>query len=185
MAVVLQSEELTLFRNEHPVARAYGGDSVVFIESLEQYLELSQTQDVMEHLYIIDITEMSVPRRPSLEGEGEEDSLTRAAPLSSSPSIEGIKCVEVSPVRYQVRGSQRNYTIFTLPQKVGSDHWEYDGQPAMKNLGFMPAFTLSADGGEVLYTRFCHVYLPSYIISLMAIAFMAWYYFWRVTKELT
>jgi len=182
LTVVLQSEEITLFRNEHPVAKAYGVDSVVFIESLEEYLELSQTHDVTEHLFIMENAEMSGVGYPSLEGGEERSSSVGVALPSGSPSVEGIECVELIPVRYDVGGSQRKYTIFTLPQEVSSDYWEYDGRPAIKNLGFMPTFSSTPDGGEVVYTRFYHVFLPSYIISLMTLAFMAWYYFWGATK---
>jgi len=54
--------------------------------------------------------------------------------------MEKLGIAEKSPARYQVEGSQRDCTIFTIPQRVNSEHWEYDGQLAMKNLGLMPAF---------------------------------------------
>ena len=53
LAVELEKPGITLFRNEHPTARVYGVDSVVYIDSLDEYLALSKKQDVMEHLYII------------------------------------------------------------------------------------------------------------------------------------
>ena len=148
------------------------------IKSLEEYLELSQTHDVMEHLFIIETAEMSGLGYPSLEGGEERGSSIGVALPSNSPSMDGIECVEVSPVRYDVGGIQRKYTIFTLPQEVSSNHWEYDGKPAIENLGFMPTFSSTPDGGEVVYTRFYHIFLPSYIIPLMTLAFMACYYFW-------
>ena len=160
LALALENEEIALFRNEHPIARAYGVNSMVYIENLEEYLELSQTQDVMEHLYIL--------------GGGTG--------VGNRSPMEKLDIVRKNPVKYQVEGSQRNYTIFTIPQMV-SGEWEYNGQLAMKNLGFMPAFESDEEGGSVVYKRFYYAYLPSYIISLIALAFMAWYYFHRSRQE--
>ena len=161
LALALENGEITLFRNEHPVARAYGVNSMVYVENLEEYLELSQTQDVMEHLYIL----------------GGGTSVGNRSPM------EKLDIVEKSPARYRVEGSQRNYTIFTIPQRVNSEHWEYDGQLAMKNLGFMPAFESDEEGGIVVYKRFYYAYLPSYIVSLIALAFRGGYYFYRSKQE--
>ncbi|TET17618.1 MAG: hypothetical protein E3J81_01620 [Dehalococcoidia bacterium] len=160
LALVLENGEIALFRNAHPVARAYGVDSVVYVENLEEYLELSQTQDVMEHLYIL--------------GGGTS--------VGNYNPMEKLDLVEKSPARYQIEGSQRNHTIFTIPQRV-SGEWEYNGQLAMKNLGFMPAFESDEEGGSVVYKRFYYAYLPSYILSLIALAFMGWYYFYRSKQE--
>ena len=54
LLVELTNSGLVLFKNEHPVARAYAGDSIIYIKDLAEYLELSNTQDVMEHLYLIE-----------------------------------------------------------------------------------------------------------------------------------
>ncbi len=154
LALALENGEIALFRNEHPVARAYGVNSMVYVENLEEYLELSQTQDVMEHLYIL--------------GGGTG--------VGNRSPMEKLDIVRKNPVKYQVEGSQKNYTIFTIPQMV-SGEWEYNGQLAMKNLGFMPAFESDEEGGSVVYKRFYYAYLPSYIVSLIALAFMGGYYF--------
>lgn len=53
LTVELEKPGITLLKNEHPTARAYGVNSVVYINSLEEYLDLSTKQDVMEHLYVI------------------------------------------------------------------------------------------------------------------------------------
>lgn len=64
--------------------------------------------------------------------------------------MEKLDIAEKSLARYQVEGSQRDYTIFTIPQRVNSEHWEYDGQLAMKNLGLMPAFESDEQGGSAV-----------------------------------
>lgn len=170
LSLVLENEELTLFRNEYGLARAYAVDSTVLIDSLDDYLALSQEHDVMEHLYLIDSTETPEP-----------DAGTVLHP--DSAYIEEIKSAEASPVRYRLAGSQRSYTIFTVPQKVSSNYWEYNGEPALKNLGIMPAFSSSGDGGEVIYTRFYHVYLPGYIISIVTLLSIAGYYSFSAIRK--
>ena len=160
--VVLEKGGITLFKNKHPTARVYGVDSVVYVESLDEYLELSEEQDVMEHLYILG-------SGPSNGGDGE---------------MQRLNFGEKSPLKYQIEGTSHKYTIFTVPQNVNTDYWEYNGRQSLKHLGFMPAFESSPDGGEVVYTRFYHVYLPSYITSLVALSLTAWYY-WGRKKDRT
>ena len=45
------------------------------------------------------------------------------------------------------------YIIFTVPQNVGTNHWEYNGTESVMNLGFMPAFQVEEGEGEIVYTR--------------------------------
>jgi hypothetical protein len=146
MKVVMEKPGITLFENEYSTARTYAVDSVVHIQSLNDYLKLSQTQDVMEHVYIL--------------GSGTDTGATE--PLTP------IKTVESSPVSYQLGGTSQNYTVFTFPQNVSTENWTYNGQkPVMTNLGFMPVFGSSIEGGNIIYTRFYHIYLPCYIVSFL------------------
>lgn len=158
LRVDLEKPGITLFVNKHPVARVYAVDSVVYINSLEEYLELSRAQDVMEHLYILG----------SGLTNGESDGMQ-------------VPCfAKDTPLRYKVEGTRRNYTIFTVPQNVSTEYWEFNGQqPVAKNLGFMPAFKSEESGGELVYRRFYRVYLPSYVVSTIALALMLWLYFRR------
>ena len=161
LVVELEKPGITLFRNEHPVARIYGVDSVVYVNSLDEYIELSLEQDVMEHLYILNSD-------PSSDGGGDMQRLDFTAN---------------SPVRYRVEGGQTRYTIFTVPQSVATEHWRYDGEQSLRNLGFMPAFESDEGGGEIVYIRFYHVYLPSYIISLVALGLTVGYCLFRGNRR--
>jgi hypothetical protein len=161
LRIELARPGITLFRNEHPTARVYGVDSVFYVKSLEEYLTLSKSHDVMKHLYIM--------------GSGAID--------SGSDGWEKLDFVEKSPVYYQVEGTPRRYTVFSVPQSVNTEYWEYDGKKPLKNLGFMPAFESSSNGGKVVYTRFYQIYLPSYIISLLTFAWIIWYYFYAMSKK--
>ena len=112
----------------------------------------------MQHLYILGNGANTV-------GDGE----------LTTPSV-----TEKSPVKYQVGGTASKYIVFTVPQNVSTEHWEYNSKQPLKNLGFMPAFESVKEGGEIVYTRFYRVYLPSYIISIVAlIVLMMAYYFDR------
>lgn len=163
LKVILEKPGITLLKNQHPTVRVYVVDRVVHIDSLEEYLELSKKQDVMKHLYIL--------------GSGTSN--------GEDTETQELDVAEKSPVRYRVSGTGMKYTVFTVPQNVNTDYWEYNGKkPALRNLGFMPAFESSPDGGEVVYTRFYHIYLPSYITSLVALSLTAWYY-WGRKKDRT
>ena len=143
LKVELDQQGLTVFKNQHSLARIYGADSVVYIKSLDEYLKLSHEQDVMQHLYILGNGANTV-------GDGE----------LTTPSV-----TEKSPVKYQVGGTASKYIVFTVPQNVSTEHWEYNSKQPLKNLGFMPAFESVKEGGEIVYTRFHRVYLPSYVAS--------------------
>lgn len=157
LKVELETQGLTLFENEHPVARVYAVDSVVYVENLDEYLELSGEQDVMEHLYIL--------------GSGPSS--------GSDGDMQRLDFTQRNPVKYQIQGATHKYTIFTVPQGVSTEHWEYNDKQPVKNLGFMPAFESAEDGGEIFYTRFYRVYLPSYIFSTVALIVLLVAYFNR------
>ena len=158
LTIELEKPGITLLKNEHSTARAYGVNSVVYIDSLEEYPELSTEQDVMEHLYVMG------------DGTGND----------SSARMEKLAVTEKNPAKYQVAGSNQTYTVFTVPQNMSTQCWEYNGDKSpLQNLGIMPAFSSSPDDGEITYTRFYYVYLPSYIISAVALGLMVYLYLRR------
>jgi hypothetical protein len=94
-----------------------------------------------------------------------------------SVQMEELAVIEKNPTKYQIAGSGAIYTIFIVPQNVSTQYWEYnDDKSTLQNLGVMPAFTSSPDGGGIVYTRFYHAYLPGYIISSVALVLMLGYY---------
>ncbi|MBA7639354.1 hypothetical protein ES703_47012 [subsurface metagenome] len=161
LAVELERQGITLFKNLHPRAKIYGVNSIVHIDNLEQYLELSKTQDVMEHIYLL--------------GSGSSS--------GEASAMEVVGFEKESAVKYHVQGSESEYLVFTVSHRASTEHWEYEGQQAMKNLGFMPAFESESDGGELVYTRFYLVHLTCYIISLVTLAAVAGVYFLPKTKR--
>ncbi|MFC1957454.1 hypothetical protein ACFLX0_01360 [Chloroflexota bacterium] len=156
LRVEMEKPGITLLKNEHPTARVYGVDNVIHISSLEEYLELSKEQDVMTHLYIV--------------GGGQGD--------DGSGQMEKLSFVEKNPALYLIGGTSHNYVIFTVPQNVSTQYWEYDDKkPVSYNLGFMPAFASTADGGEIAYTRYYRTYLPCYVVSVLTLGLMIYLYF--------
>jgi hypothetical protein len=155
LKIELQKSGITLFKNEHTTSRTYATNSVVYVESLDEYLESSKTQDVMDHVYVF--------------GDSPQDEANR--------QMESLECKEKSSVKYQVKGTSNKYTVFTVPQTVNTKYWEYNGQePVLQNLGFMPVFISSLECGEIVYTRFYRVYLPCYVISGSMLCLMIFLY---------
>lgn len=150
---VLSLPGITLFENVHPTARIYGVNSLVYIKNLDDYLELSKTQEVMEHLYLL----------------GEDTGETGSGMIP-------VEFTRVSELRYTVKKTAARYTIFTLPQRYNTDGWTYNGQKELKNLGFMPAFPSGGSGGDIVFSRFYNIMLPGYLISLTTLIAIGAYF---------
>jgi len=157
LSLTMAKDGITLFRNEHFISRAYGVDSIVYIEDWSQYLALSRTQDVMEHLYSM--------------GKGIDE--------SGFAGTEAITHTKKSEVAYQVGSTSRRYTVFTVPQRVSTSSWEFEGKSTLKNLGFMPAFASEADGGMITFAKFYREYLPVGIISLISLVVLGTIWVWK------
>jgi hypothetical protein len=148
LKIVLEQPGITLLQNEYPTAQTYAVNSVVHIQSLNDYLKLSQTQDVMEHIYVF--------------GSGTD--------VGSTEPFSPINTVENSPINYQIGATLQNYTIFTVSQNVSTDNWEFNGQnQIMTNLGFMPVFKASPKKGNIVYSKFYYLFLPCDAISFLAL----------------
>ena len=157
LSVTMAKDGITLFRNEHFTSRVYGVGSIVYVEDWSQYLALSRAKDVMEYLYSI--------------GKGTDE--------SGLAGMEAITFTKQSEVSYQVSGTSRKYTVFTLPQCVNTDGWEFAGKPALNNLGLMPAFSSEEDGGTITFAKFYREYLPVGIITLISLAALGTIRIWK------
>jgi hypothetical protein len=170
LSIALSQPGITLFKNEHTTARSYAVDSVEYISSLDDYLALSRTQDVMSHTYFL--------------SEDSSKQILQPKDQAQSSGPDALVTSESSPVKYLIGGTTRDYTVFTVPQNVSTENWEYNGQrPIVTNLGFMPVFESSPEGGQVVYTRFYRVYLPCYIVSGLTLIGMIFLFFWSKRKQ--
>jgi hypothetical protein len=148
LKIIQREPGITLIQNLHSTSRVYGVNSVEYIQSLDDYIKLSQTQDVMEHIYIL--------------GDGLNTGIPTAP--------EKIPATENSPVSYQIGTNNAQYSVFTVPQDVSTQNWQYSGgSPLMYNLGLMPVFSSAPAGGNIIYSRFFRIYLPCYIVSTLTL----------------
>jgi hypothetical protein len=162
LRVEQQFTGITLFKNEYTTSKIYAVDNIEYIDGLDEYLELSKTQDVMNHIYVL--------------GDGQNN--------ETNIQVKNLDFTENSPASYQVKGTSNKYTVFTVPQNVTANYWEYDGQePVFQNLGFMPVFSSSIKGANITYTRFYRVYLPCYIVSGLTLCSIIIYCFWYSRRK--
>jgi hypothetical protein len=157
LSVVQQKPGVTLLRNNYSRSRIYQVKNIVNIKNLDEYLALSKTQNVMENLYVFS------------NGDGTPQQ------ISGNPGVRPVNYDSKTPVNYLVREAESGYIIFTVPQHFCTDSWEYQEEKSLENLGFMPAYVLNSGDGEIVYTRFYRIYLPAYIISLLAFVLIAGY----------
>ncbi|MBA7708231.1 hypothetical protein ES703_117124 [subsurface metagenome] len=135
--------------------------NVAYIKDWDELLARGESEDVMDYLYLI--------------GDGEE--------IGSGEKVQPVTYEVKSPAKYVIKSPTNGYTIFVPTHNMNTSHWEHNGKGSLKHLGFMPSFETSEAGGELVYTRFYHVYLPSYIVSLVAMALIVLYYFRRGTRS--
>jgi len=161
LELVKDTKHFFVFRNSHATRRIYQVSNIAYIKDWDELFERSKQEDLSDYLYLI--------------GDGEDiDGGERSEPLINQRK---------SAVKYSVEKSTHEYVIFVPDQQMDFEHWAYNSQKSMRNLGFIPAFASSADSGEIVYARFYYIYLPSYIVSLAAIALVVWYYYKRKTNS--
>ena len=148
LEVVLENEDLIVFRNKHETTKVYEVDTINYIQSLDDLLETSETQDITKALYVLsDKTE-----------------------IQQATEKKALNYAEKSPVRYEVEDPTMKYVIFTTSQGISSDYWEMSDSISTKNLGLTPAFIVNEEtDNTITYTRFYNTYLPGYIISTITL----------------
>ncbi|MFC1944517.1 alpha-(1-_3)-arabinofuranosyltransferase family protein [Chloroflexota bacterium] len=155
LSVVMEGETFTLYQNYYSSTRSYACSSVIHISSLKEYLELSRTQDVREHVYLL--------------GDGIDTTVpTEYTPLEVKS--EGV-------YHFSVSGTEIPWTVFVVDQDAGFLSWRYNGQSSLSNLGFMPVFHSSASGGKVIKNSFYLINVPAYGLSLLVLAVILWLIF--------
>lgn len=160
LTLVKETSHLLLFVNEHRTARIYQVSNVANIEDWDELLARSKSEDVMDYLYLVD------------DGEG----------VDSSERGRAVTYEVESPARYIINSPTYGYVIFVPTQDMSVSHWEYNGNGSLKQLGFIPAFASNSAAGELVYTRFYQVYIPSYIISLVTLVLVLCYSYYGKLK---
>ena len=144
----LANEEMTVFRNTAYSGITYGVNSVIYVDNLEEFLEISYQKDVTKHLFIL--------------GQGQDQTYGDLHPQRVLTSFK-------NPARYQVDGTDAAYLSGSGYLGQSGPDWQYGGGPDLYNLGFVPAFRADADVASLTYSRFYDVYLPSRIVSLIVV----------------
>ena len=154
LSVVLDSENIALFRNEGSATRAYASPDVVSIDTLDEYFDVSPQP--AQHAYVL------------REDGGFDDSASNS-PGEGSPATAVVEMA--SAISYEVEQSGGDYLVFTLPQRTARASWEYQGRPAeIDHLGMMPTFEATTpSSGSVTYTRFYRVHLPLYALAVWSL----------------
>ena len=160
----LSNEEITVFRNEAYSGITYGVNSVRYVENLEELLQISSEENIMEHLFVL--------------GTGDSRSW-------DSPQTHRVEALRESPARYRVDPSSAAYLVGTGYLGQSRSFWQYGGAPEYYNFGVVPAFPADAEEQELRYARFYDVYLPAGILSaIVGGALIGWLVFDMVLRNL-
>jgi hypothetical protein len=160
----LPNAEMTVFRNTAYTGMMYGVNSVRYIGNLEELLEISHKENLLEHLFVL--------------GSGEDI-------ISGDLDTQRVQVSRESPVRYQVDEMTAAYLLGTGYLGKSRTLWEYGQGAQMYNLGVVPAFAASRDSQALTYTRFYRVYWPSGVLSLVMLLVLAgWLVFGMLRKSI-
>ena len=159
LELVLESDDLIVFKNKHDTAKIYEVDTINRIKSFDDLLEVSKEQDITNALYI-------------LGGKKEIKNPSEKNPLNYTKK---------SPAKYEIEEPKMKYVIFTTSQGINSDYWTMDSSTTVKNLGLTPAFIVEGEtGNEIKYSRFYNTYLLGYIISMVTFVALIFFYLAKV-----
>ncbi len=159
LEIVLENDNLILFRNKHETAKIYAADYAYQIRDWNELIQLSREQDITNAVYLINDTE-----EPSQNFEHNE------------------KCIlnysKKSPIEYVLKDAPtKRYLIFTASY---SQDWRYGDKLPLKNMGVTNLFELdNSNGGRIYHSRFW-IFLVGYVSSILVLlALLVMYRFKR------
>jgi hypothetical protein len=158
LRVVLENEDLIVFRNEHETAKLYEVDHAYAIRDWNELIQRSKTEDITNALFLIEDS--------GTASSGHEQSEKRILNYSKKSSVE-----------YDLEGTPtKKYLIFTTTY---AQDWDYEGHSPLNNMGLTNAFeTDSVTDGKIKYGRF-RVYALGYGISAAFLSFLVGFYLFR------
>jgi hypothetical protein len=165
LELILENEKLVVFENLYPTARSYQVNSVKYIHDWEELIESSKTEDLMEHLYLLEPPEMF------------NDQIQ-----TDSRGLMPLQIKKNSLVNITIEEPTSRYFIMTLPQRNNPEGWRYKGQTPYMNLGIQPAWPAQGEG-TISYVPFSRIFLPFYTLSILGLlAFISVYFFGKRNK---
>lgn len=151
LELVMDTENLVVFRNMHPVSRFYQVEGVITIRDFDDLLEISKTRDITSFAII----------------KGNE---TKLQDSDGQP----LNYTMASPVKYILDQPSKKYVVYS--QRY-SGSWKLDGSAPFANFGVTNAYDTSDIKGNILYYETFNIYLAGYIISGFAFIFLIIIYF--------
>jgi hypothetical protein len=145
LSVVNENEMVTLFENQHETSKFYMVNDVRNVTDWSRLIDISSTEDLLSHLYII----------------GQEN----ASASTSVQSYEFLNYREISPVEYEVDAPENGYVIFS---DFYDSNWASNNEIPVSNLGLSNAFYINEPGPvRIIYQRFSRL-TPYYLISTIS-----------------
>jgi len=159
LELVLENEELVVFKNLHKTSRIRGVNSLIKIKNWGELVELSKTFDINNHGYLI----------KSADAEGiEMDAI--------DTSEKELNYTKVSPFKYRLHDSAE-YILFTSPDH-DQNGWGIDSGRSLDSAGLTSIFTTSdniADGKDIYYKPFS-THMIGVLISILMTAIILLHY---------
>ena len=148
LEIVLENDNLILFRNKHEMAKIYAVDYAYSIKDWNELIQLSREQDIMNALYLINNTKES-----SREVEHNQKRI--------------LNYSKKSPIEYVLEDTPTTrYVIFAASYSQG---WEYGDKRPLKNMGLTTVFeTDNSNSGRIYHSRFW-IFLVSYVSSILVL----------------
>ncbi|WP_135611752.1 hypothetical protein [Methanococcoides sp. AM1] len=160
LELVMENEELIVFRNLHKTSRIREVNSLIEIKDWAELVELSKTIDINDHGYLM----------RSANQENIEMDLTNA-------SAKELNYTAVSPFRYHLYNSTE-YVLFTSPEH-DQNGWVLDNGESLDSAGLTSIFTASKDTAGDSYIRYkpftAHI-IGALISLLITIIILLWSY---------
>lgn len=149
LEVELDLERVTLFKNNRFRANIYGVDGLIEVRNWTEFVELSRGQEVMEHIYPLGEPVRYIP------GSG----------------VENLELKSANRVKILIENPSSQWLVLTLPPGISREGWKLNGEgPTAMNLGLMPSFEASGEG-KLTYRPFFRLYVPLYVVSVLALLF--------------
>jgi hypothetical protein len=158
LEVVLENEDLAVFKNGHETAKIYEVNKAYAIRDWNDLIELSKTQDITNAVYLI-----------------TDNTLEDQVPDNLEKGI--LNYSRKSPVEYVLEDTPtKKYVIFTASY---SEDWEYGSQSPLNNLGLTNAFEIdNTNEDRIEYDRFT-VYVVGCVIAILFFLFLVGLYLFR------
>ena len=153
LELVMENEELVVFKNLHKTSRVREVNSLIKITDWAELVELSKTIDINDHGYLISSADIENIETDTINTSGKELNYTK-----------------VSPFKYYLHDSAK-YILFTSPNYDQND-WVLDSGKILDSAGLTSIFATSehiAGSGDIYYKPFTTHIIGALISLLMTV----------------